>query len=168
MRQRRQARTIVLQALYEADVANHPAGTALDHRLAVQPLSEQAEAFARRLLLTILAHRNQLNSFIIRYAPEWPLDQMAVVDRNILRIAICELGDTELGTPVKVAINEAVEMAKLFGSESSPRFVNGVLGALMAETNQPDLGEPLPSEGKPIVLTPSPPAAPGEPQVAVS
>ena len=168
MRQRRQARTIVLQVLYEADVANHPAGTALDHRLAAQPLSEQAEAFARRLLAAVLAHRHQLNSLIVRYAPEWPLDQMAVVDRNILRIAICELGETELGTPVKVAINEAVEMAKLFGSDSSPRFVNGVLGALMAETNQPDLGEPLPPEKKAVILTPSPPTASGETQVAVS
>ncbi|MCA9872282.1 MAG: transcription antitermination factor NusB, partial [Anaerolineales bacterium] len=71
----------------------------------------------------------EMDMLISRYAPEWPLDQMAVIDRNILRIAIFEfLIDGE--TPVKVAINEAVELAKTYGSDSAPRFVNGVLGTL--------------------------------------
>ena len=70
-----------------------------------------------------------MDTLITRYAPEWPLDQMAVIDRNVLRIAIFEfLIDSD--TPVKVAINEAVELAKLYGSDSSPRFINGVLGSL--------------------------------------
>ncbi len=80
---------------------------------------------------------------------------MAVVDRNILRMAIYELSDAEEDTPAKVAINEAVEMAKVFGSDSSPRFINGVLGALLAETPQPTLGDELPAEGY-HDLTPAP------------
>ena len=130
----------VLQALYEVDMANHPAGEALDRRLQDQPLPAPAEEFARHLLAGVLAHRQQLNALIEKYAPEWPLDQMALVDRNILRIAIYELGDASLDTPAKVAINEAVEMAKSFGSDSSPRFINGVLGALIGDTPQPALG----------------------------
>lgn len=147
MKLRRKARMAVLQALYEADVAGHPAGDALDARLSEQQLPPAVDAFARRLLSGVLAHRHRLNSLIAQHAPEWPLDQMAVVDRNILRIAIFELSDAEVDTPAKVAINEAVEMAKVFGSDSSPRFVNGVLGALLAETPQPSLGDDLPPEG---------------------
>jgi len=140
MKLRRRARVAVLQALYEVDMANHPAGEALDRRLQDQPLPAPAEEFARHLLAGVLAHRQQLNALIEKYAPEWPLDQMALVDRNILRIAIYELGDASLDTPAKVAINEAVEMAKSFGSDSSPRFINGVLGALIGDTPQPALG----------------------------
>ena len=132
MKLRRKARMAVLQALYEVDVADHPAGEALDSRLSEQQLPPAVEAFARRLMAGVLAHRHRLNALIAQHAPEWPLDQMAVVDRNILRIAIFELSDAEMDTPAKVAINEAVEMAKVFGSDSSPRFVNGVLGALLA------------------------------------
>ena len=105
------------------------------------------EAFARRLMAGVLVHRHRLNTLIAQHAPEWPLDQMAVVDRNILRIAIFELGDADMDTPAKVAINEAVEMAKVFGSDSSPRFVNGVLGALLAATPQPSLGDDLAAGG---------------------
>ena len=72
---------------------------------------------------------NRLDDFIAQHAPEWPLDQVAVIDRNILRIALWEFA-VEGMTPVKVAINEAIELAKLFGSESTPQFVNGVLGSL--------------------------------------
>jgi len=78
----------------------------------------------------VLQHREVLDAFIHRHAPEWPLEQMAYIDRNILRMAIFEFA-VDGGTPVKVAINEAVELAKTFGSESAPRFVNGVLGALV-------------------------------------
>lgn len=147
MKLRRKARMAVLQALYEVDVAGHPAGDALDLRLSEQQLPPAVEGFARRLMAGVLAHRHRLNEWIARHAPEWPLEQMAVVDRNILRIAIFELSDAEMDTPAKVAINEAVEMAKVFGSDSSPRFVNGVLGALLAETPQPALGDDLAPPG---------------------
>ncbi|MCJ7723188.1 MAG: transcription antitermination factor NusB, partial [Anaerolineales bacterium] len=77
---------------------------------------------------------NELDLSISKYAPEWPLDQIATIDRNILRIASWEFA-VKCDTPVKVAINEAVELAKLFGSESAPRFVNGVLGSLAEHQN---------------------------------
>jgi N utilization substance protein B len=79
--------------------------------------------------------KDELDAFISEHAPEWPLDQVAIVDRNILRIALWEFavnGDT----PIKVAINEAVELAKMYGSDSSPRFINGVLGSLAARENE--------------------------------
>ena len=156
MKLRRKARMAVLQALYEVDVANHPAGDALDRRLQEQPLPAPAEDFARHLMAGVLAHRQELNALIAKHAPEWPLDQMAVVDRNILRIAIYELSDSSCDTPVKVAINEAVELAKSFGSDSSPRFINGVLGAVITDQLQPILGAML-LANDPAPLTPQTP-----------
>jgi N utilization substance protein B len=129
MKVRRRARILALQALYEIDTTHHPVGIVLDHRLAEEPLPEDGEAFARELITGVLEHQVALDDMIQRHAPEWPVDQMAVVDRNVLRIAIYEFSIGRV-TPTKVAINEAVELAKLFGSDSAPRFVNGVLGAL--------------------------------------
>jgi transcription antitermination protein NusB len=126
---RRRSRILALQALYEIDTTHHPAGTVLDQRLAEDPLPDDGEAFARELITGVMKHQAELDELIQRYAPEWPVDQMAVVDRNVLRIAIYEFLISK-ATPIKVAINEAVELAKLFGSDSAPRFVNGVLGAL--------------------------------------
>jgi transcription antitermination protein NusB len=120
----------VLQVLFEVDITNHDPELALRERLLTQPLPESGEAFGRRLLTEALSHRDTLDEIIRQIAPEWPLDQMAPVDRNILRLAAQELlYGTD--TPPKVAINEAVELAKLFGSESSGRFINGVLGTLL-------------------------------------
>lgn len=129
MKVRRRARILVLQALYEIDCAHHPVGMVLDYRLAEEQLPAEGEAFARQLITGVLEHQARLDEMIQRHAPEWPVDQMAVIDRNVLRIAIYEFCISGL-TPIKVAINEAVELAKLFGSDSAPRFVNGVLGAL--------------------------------------
>ena len=131
MKVRRRARILTLQALYEIDTTRHLAGVVLDQRLAEDPLPEEGEAFARELLTGVLQHEAELDEMIQRYAPEWPVDQMAVIDRNVLRIAIYEFFISKL-TPTKVAINEAVELAKLFGSDSAPRFINGVLGAVAA------------------------------------
>jgi N utilization substance protein B len=129
MKTRRRARRIALEALYEIDLAVHPAGEVLQRRLDDQPMEHSGVQFASKLVQGVIHHMPQMDILISRYAPEWPLDQMAVIDRNILRIAIFEfLIDT--GTPVKVAINEAVELAKTYGSDSAPRFVNGVLGTL--------------------------------------
>ena len=129
MKVRRRSRILALQALYEIDTTHHPAGTVLDQRLAEDPLPDEGEAFARELITGVMKHQAELDELIQHYAPEWPVDQMAVVDRNVLRIAIYEFFISK-ATPIKVAINEAVELAKLFGSDSAPRFVNGVLGAL--------------------------------------
>lgn len=130
MKARRRARAIVLQALYEIDCTEHPPGLVLQQRLEESPLPEQAASFARQLLFGVLQYQEILDPFIQQYAPEWPLEQMASIDRNILRIALYEFA-VDGGTPIKVAINEAVELAKIFGSDSSSRFVNGVLGALV-------------------------------------
>ena len=129
MKSRTRARSIALQALYEIDITDHPPGEVLQHRLEEDSLSDELGEFARQIIFGILPLRNELDHVIARYAPEWPLDQIAAIDRNILRVACWEFA-VQGDTPVKVAINEAVELAKLFGSESAPRFVNGVLGSL--------------------------------------
>jgi N utilization substance protein B len=131
MKARRKARTIALQALYEVDCTTHTVESVLEQRLAEQPLNAELEEFARCLVAGVLEHALRLDRLIHKYAPEWPLDQMAIIDRNILRIAIWEFA-VDRQTPTKVAINEAVELAKLYGSDSAPRFINGVLGALAA------------------------------------
>ncbi len=128
MQIRRQGRISALQVLYELDTTNHQAGDALAHRLTDDPLPPEGAAFARQLVSGIVRHRDGLDALIHKYAPAWPVQQIAVIDRNILRIAIYELSGAT-GTPPKVAINEAVDLAKLFGSDNSSRFVNGVLGA---------------------------------------
>jgi N utilization substance protein B len=94
-------------------------------------LAESAESFARSLVVGVQTYRTYLDSIVGELAPEWPIEQIAAADRNVLRIAIYELL-FEPDIPPKVAINEAVELAKMFGSESSPRFVNGVLGSLVS------------------------------------
>ncbi len=132
MKVRRHARALALQALYEIDSSNHPPGTVLEERMQDDPLPPEGEAFARKLVAGVLRYRDAMDQLIARYAPEWPLDQMALIDRNILRMAIFEFA-IDRDTPVKVAINEAVEIARMFGSDSAPRFVNGVLGALAAQ-----------------------------------
>src|SRR5713226_10295965 len=129
MKARRKARTVALQALYEIDCTNHAPDLVVEERLAEQPMEAELTEFARRLVLGVIAQTATLDRLIQKYAPEWPLEQMALIDRNILRIAIWEFA-ADRQTPIKVAINEAVELAKLYGSDSAPRFVNGVLGAL--------------------------------------
>ena len=130
MRARHQARIVVLQALYEIDCTNHAPAVVLEQRFVVARLPTAAQDFARHLVNGVLEHQTVLDTFIHRHAPEWPLEQMAYIDRNILRVALFEFA-IDGQTPVKVAINEAVELAKAFGSDSAPRFVNGVLGTLV-------------------------------------
>jgi N utilization substance protein B len=127
---RRQARAIALQALYEIDCSGHPADQALNHLAADENLSEEGVAFATNIVQGIRGCSQQLDAIIAKHAPEWPVDQLAIVDRNILRIALYELQYNE-DVPIKVAINEAVELAKMFGSDTAPRFVNGVLGTFL-------------------------------------
>lgn len=128
---RRQARISALQALYEIDTTAHPVGDVVAYRLEDAPLPPEGEEFLRTLVTGVLKHRDQLDFLIHKYAPAWPVSQIAVVDRNILRIALFELSGAS-GTPPKVAINEAVDLAKIFGSDNSSRFVNGVLGTAAA------------------------------------
>jgi N utilization substance protein B len=133
MKVRHRARVVSLQALYEVDCAGHNPAAVLEQRLEEAELPEPGAAFARELVEGVSAHRDELDELIERYAPEWPVEQIAIVDRNVLRISIYEIMMSQ-ETPTKVAINEAVELAKQFGSDSSGRFVNGVLGSLVADS----------------------------------
>jgi N utilization substance protein B len=136
MKPRTRARAIALQVLYETDIANnHLPGDVLKMRLEEIPLADDLAEFARQIIFGVLPLTQDLDQLIARYAPEWPLDQIAAIDRNILRIAFWEFAVSR-ETPVKVAINEAVELAKLYGSDSAPRFVNGVLGTLVEHEHE--------------------------------
>ncbi len=135
MKARTRARGCALQVLYEVDMANHPPVQILTERLEEEPLSNELAEFVRQIVFSILPLRERMDEVIAKYAPEWPLDQLAAIDRNVLRIAMWEFAISRR-TPVKVAINEAVELAKLYGSDSTPRFVNGVLGSLADHENE--------------------------------
>lgn len=126
---RRKARVLALKALYEIDTVGHDRDATLASLLLETPLLPEGEEFARELVAGVLAHRQQIDEVIRSTAPAWPLEQVAAIDRNILRLAIYEiLIDNKV--PMRAAINEAVELAKSFGGETSPRFVNGVLGSV--------------------------------------
>ncbi len=129
MKPRTQARSLALQVLYEIDLTNHPPVEVFQARLEETPLNDDLADFAHRIIFGCLPMLDLLDEVIAKYAPEWPFDQVAAIDRNILRIACWEFAVSG-ETPIKVAINEAVELAKIYGSDSAPRFVNGVLGSL--------------------------------------
>jgi N utilization substance protein B len=131
MRVRHRARIAALQALYEIDSTEHGPEKVIEQRLEDNDLPESGAMFARDLVQGVRDHQERIDALIGQYAPEWPVDQIATIDRNILRISIYEIVLCP-DTPTKVAINEAVELAKQFGSDSSGRFVNGVLGTLVA------------------------------------
>lgn len=148
------ARRVALQALYEIDSANHPIGEVLTHNIDYSPSRRSVRGYTTHLVRGIVDHRQKLDSVLQQYAPDWPIDQVAVIDRNILRIALFELG-VETRTPIGVAIDEAIELAKLFGAENTPRFINGVLGTVADNLDEvrkylmeDDGSEPFDSEEK--------------------
>jgi N utilization substance protein B len=126
---RHKARTIALQALYEVDAVARRPEVVTERLLEDAGLSEETNEFVRELVSGTVKHRKEIDRNIQKYAPAWPVEQIALIDRNILRLAIFEiLFDNKV--PVKVAVSEAVELAKTFGSDRSSKFVNGVLGAV--------------------------------------
>ncbi len=128
---RHKARSIALQALYEIDSAAREPESVVERLLASNKITEENAAFVRELVSGAIKHQEEIDIKVKNFAPAWPLEQMAMIDRNILRLAIFEiLFDNKV--PVKVAVSEAVELAKTFGSESSPKFINGVLGSISA------------------------------------
>jgi N utilization substance protein B len=135
MKPRTRARSAALQALYEIDIVGHPLGLVLQERIADSELDGNLAEFTSLIVKGVWPMVNTLDRFIAEHAPDWPLDQVATIDRNILRIALWEFA-VYGKTPIKVAINEAVELAKVFGSDSTPRFVNGVLGSLANRQNE--------------------------------
>ncbi len=132
MKTRHQARALALQALFEIDSVGHKPDLVLNYLILDENLSEEAAEFAHALVDGVTANQVKLDEIIGQHAPEWPVQQLAVIDRNILRIALYELQYTG-DVPIKVAINEAIELAKTFGSDTAPRFVNGVLGAFLLQ-----------------------------------
>src|SRR5215212_7434284 len=129
---RRLARVLALQTLFEVDSVPHDPLPVLQRHLDDNGLSGEGAVFATELVQGVLAHRDDLDKIIAKAAPNWPMDQMAKVDKSVLRMAIYELlYNSEV--PLKAAINEAVELGKRFGSDSSSRFVNGVLGTVATQ-----------------------------------
>jgi N utilization substance protein B len=128
---RRKARSTALQALYEVDSAARDATAVVQRLLATENFSEENKAFTLELVKGVVKNKSEIDQNIKRFAPAWPLEQIALIDRNILRLAIFEILFNNK-VPVKVAVSEAVELAKSYGSESSGKFVNGVLGSVSA------------------------------------
>jgi N utilization substance protein B len=129
-RERRRARSLALEVLYEVDCVGHPFQEVIAQRLEnYQTLGKEAANFAKRIVRGTLESALELDNMIASCAPEWPVEELAVLDRNILRLALWEFAISN-ETPIKVAINEAVELAKRYSSDSAPRFINGVLGTL--------------------------------------
>ncbi len=124
---RHDARVLALQVLYEADTAHHPADEVLNRHLCEVARPASVRQYAIELVKGVTHEATSLDQMISALAPEFPAEQLSAIDRNILRIALYEMRWGEV--PLKVAINEAVNIAKEFGSETSSRFVNGVLGA---------------------------------------
>ena len=141
MANRHLLRSIAMQSLYEWDFKGKKK-EAIDEIMArnVQEFGPGTEdvSFVHYLVKGVLKNQSKVDKLIEKCAPEWPLDQVTVVDRNVLRLGIFELvfGNYE-EVPPKVAINEAIELAKTYGGESSGRFVNGVLGTIYREMGEP-------------------------------
>ena len=129
---RRDTRILSLQILCEVDTVNHDVEIVLSQIRHNNEMSSKDDQFVCKLVNNVLENLQQLDNMIITYAPSWPINQMPVVDRNLLRMAIGEI-EWVTSTPNKVVVNEAVEIAKIFGSERSPSFVNGVLGSFLTE-----------------------------------
>ncbi len=129
---RRQARIAALQALYGLDCTKHKVEEALARLRAGETLAQEALSFREELVKGVLQNKSELDALIKKFAPAFPPEQMSIIDRNILRLAIFEILFNDR-TPFKVAINEAIELAKEFGGASSPRLINGVLGSITTE-----------------------------------
>jgi len=126
---RHYARVIAMQILYEADFnGRHDIETLVDRHLKNLSLNGENVDFLKELVFGVSKDIDKLDKIIAEVAPGWPVNQVAIIDRNILRISIYEITKTDI--PPKVVINEAVEIAKTFGSETSSRFINGVLGTV--------------------------------------
>lgn len=139
MANRHLLRTVAMQALFEWDFNQRqkPLGDIVDHALTEFATGVEQPDFARTLATGVEQNIDEIDKIIVDTAPEWPIDQITVVDRNVLRVGIYELMFLK-DVPPKVAINEAVEMGKVFGGESSGKFVNGVLGTLYKKITPAD------------------------------
>lgn len=135
MPNRHLARSIAMQSLFEWDFKGNPTAilpAIVEHNLEeFAPGLEESE-FTKKIVEGVIDHLSEIDELIGKYAPSWPIGQITLVDRNILRIGVFELKFAD-DIPPKVAINEAIELAKSFGGASSGKFVNGVLGSMYAD-----------------------------------
>jgi N utilization substance protein B len=143
MSNRHLARSIAMQTLFEWDFRGSPTAALpaiLEHNLSEFGPGLEEKKFSHDLVDGVVKYQKELDEVIAKYAPEWPLEQITIVDRNILRIGVFELKFSK-DIPPKVAINEAIELAKSFGGPSSGKFVNGVLGSIFK-----DMQEQIPAQ----------------------
>lgn len=160
MANRHLSRTIAMQTLFAWDFNDREANNLSE---IVKENFEQFapnfddHGFVENLVKGVIDHIDEINAYIVKYATEWPLDQITIVDRNVLRLGIYEL-IFDLNIPAKVAINEAIEIAKTFGGDSSGKFVNGVLGAIMKDLPQKEIDRQNELKAK-TAETPAPAAA---------
>lgn len=129
---RRLARETTMKALFAFDLGKNEPTDILTRLCEEDKIPSEAEEFSNYLLKGVLANRKFLDRVIGKYAIEWKIERIAAVDRNILRIALYELFFSE-NMPVAVPVNEAIEIAKLYGGDESPRFINGILGKVIKE-----------------------------------
>ncbi|GAB1420110.1 hypothetical protein MASR2M15_01900 [Anaerolineales bacterium] len=123
------ARCIALEVLYEVDSVPHPLGEVLNRQIQSHADVERVSDMVRTLVLGVKAHQTRLDKVLQEYATEWPFHQVATIDRNILRLALFEICINQK-VPLAVAIDEAVNLANLYGADGATRFVNGVLGSV--------------------------------------
>ncbi len=145
MSNRHLARTIAMQALYQWDFNGMPEGTLpeiVDFCRREFAADFDDGGFIQELIDGVVRHRSDIDATIARFAPEWPIETITIVDRNVLRVGVYELLYSQT-VPSKVAINEAIELAKGFGGEASGRFVNGVLGAMFKDMVARDALKPI-------------------------
>jgi len=151
MSNRHLARSIAMQSLFEWDFRGQPTAVLpamVDHNLAeFGPGLEDEKDFAKKIVDGVTQHLPEIDAEITKYAPSWPLNQITIVDRNILRIGVYELKFCS-DIPPKVAINEAIEIAKSFGGPSSGKFVNGVLGSMYNDIQKNESASTSPAESK--------------------
>ncbi|MDI6716038.1 MAG: transcription antitermination factor NusB [Actinomycetota bacterium] len=133
MLERRKARKDALEILYEKEITGQPLDLIIENRLAAR--GEKASGFTIRLVKGVEEHREQIDNIIRTHTDNWALERMPIVDRNLIRIGLYEMLYEE-DIPYSVSINEAVELAKIYGMEESSRFINGVLGKVASELKE--------------------------------
>lgn len=152
MANRHLSRSIAMQTLYEWDFKGRKESKIeeiLERNIKEFAPGLEDDKFARDLIKGVLENQEKINAIIAKTAPEWPIEQISLVDRNVLRLGIYELlYSNRSEVPPKVAINEAIELAKSFGGETSGKFVNGVLGTIYRVIGEPGKDEGSPRKGK--------------------
>jgi transcription antitermination protein NusB len=144
-RRARNARVLAFKVLYEVDIARHAAVDVFERRVAEEGVAAEEVDVSRELVRGVLQNGQELDAVIQTHAPSWPIEQLSAVERNILRLAIYELRHKREQVPIGVAINEAVELAKMFGGDAASRFVNGVLGQVVRSEDAP-ASQPIETE----------------------